>query len=267
MVSTALAADTFVNGGFETGSFSNWTKGYGTVSTSGNTRIFTPTGTGSASATKDLIVTNTVSGQTVINSKDANTLGNLCEVYNGTYAARVNNFDNGSHYNYITQQVTGYQNDRIYFAWAAVLLDPTNTPHTVVQEPYFHITVTDNTTSTILYDISFDTHFNIPAAGFHDGLVVGNSDPNNSAGIWKYTDWNPVWLNVTTGHDFTMTVLAADCTLGGHGGYAYVDAFNNTELPANPGVDANPIQELGVPEPAAISLLALGSLVIFRRRK
>ena len=242
----AARAGTFVNGGFENGNLGSWTQAQGTVSNSGSTRVLTP-----GSAVKSDLVTPGV---------DANTLGNLSTVYNGSYAARVNNMDSGAHYSSFTQTIADYTDSKLYFAWAAVLQDPSNR-HTEPQDPYFHVTVTDDTTKAILYDVSFDTYYNLPAGGFHNGLTDG-------VGTWKYTDWNPVFLNVNKGDSFTMMVLAADCTLGGHGGYAYVDAFDPTPLKPNDGVKFNPLSELGtVPEPASLSLLALGSLALLQRRK
>ena len=46
-----------------------------------------------------------------------------------------------------------------------------------------------------------------------------------SGGSWKAIDWQTVIIPVGTrkGHRIRITVEAADCAYGGHGGYAYID--------------------------------------------
>ena len=271
LTSTAWA-DSFVNGGFESGDLSSWTESHGTIST-GDPRVLTPGGTGGRTAA--VSVNETDATNKISNGLDTNTNSDLNVVYNGTYAARVNNYANGAHYSSLEQTVTNYASNNIYFAWAAVLLDPSNTPHTAFETPYFQVKLTDVTSGSVLYDISFDSTYNLPPFAFHNGATV-NGDPNNNNGTWKYTYWNPVSIDVSSrqGDTFQLSVLAADCTLGGHGGYAYVDAFNDTILPSNPGIKTNSMTELGsgspeVPEPATMLLFGSGlaSAGFFRRRR
>jgi PEP-CTERM motif len=56
-------------------------------------------------------------------------------------------------------------------------------------------------------------------------------------------------IGFTSGDSLTLTVLAADCGLGGHGGYAYVDGFSDVRPP-----DPN------VPLPPTVWLLGSGLL-------
>lgn len=155
-------------------------------------------------------------------------------VYSGKYSARVEDEFVGARYSSLTQSVSNYTDSKIFFAWAAVLEDPA---HDVTEQPRFSITLRDDTTSTELYNVTFDVPNPTPGVTLKNGIFD-----------WKYTDWNVQELDVSqlTGHDFTLTVLAADCTLTGHGGYAYVDGFGAITPPT------------GVPEPMSLALLGLG---------
>jgi hypothetical protein len=82
-------------------------------------------------------------------------------------------------------------------------------------------------------------------------------------GNYFYTaDWQIEQLAIDaslSGHDFTISLLAADCQPTGHLGYAYIDGFGDQIQPP----------PTGVPEPASASLLMLGigGLLASRRRK
>jgi hypothetical protein len=224
----AARAD-FTNGGFEDGTFTGWTLDGGTWSGQGGSISYHNTGDPGKSA----IVTDIW---------DPLTLNNLKMVYGGNYAARVNNWDDSYHYTVLSQTLTGWDKQTIYFAWAAVLEEPTNQAHPGGSAPKFAIKLVDTTTSTILYDVAFDAY----TGGFTWYTGAVNSDGD---GVYKYCDW--VVANLDTsglmGDDFNLTVSAYDCSLGGHGGYAYVDQFGG-EVP-----DQNEI-----PEPCTLLLLSLG---------
>jgi hypothetical protein len=78
---------------------------------------------------------------------------------------------------------------------------------------------------------------------------------------WKWTDWQVVNLDTSgsIGHSLTLTLLAADCGQGAHGGYVYLDGFGATLPPGGNGT---------VPEPATLFVLGLGliGLVGFRKK-
>ena len=218
VLSAAPAFAGFINGGFEDGNFGNWTKDGGSYSGSGT---YSYTGDPGKSA----IVTQ---------GKDYYSGNNLDMVYGGTYAARVNNYDWNFHFSTISQTVTNWQDEKIYFAWAAVLENPGHS-----YAGHFSLTLMDINTNTALYDIYFDYYSagtTLPTGTWKDGISG-----------WKYSDWQVVDLDTSAvkGHDLMLTLLASDCAAGGHGGYAYLDGFGA----------APPIQGGEVPEPATMLLL------------
>jgi PEP-CTERM motif len=229
LVSQAFAAS-FVNGGFEDGNFGSWTQGGGTVNTGPSYS--------SNGSNRNAIVTAGL---------DAYTNNNLNRVYSGTYSARVEDSANGSNYSTITQRVNNYTSNNIFFAWATVLEDP---GHTAAQQPRFSVILRDETSGTEVYNVTFDVS--------NPGSVVLKNGAIVSGEQWKYTDWQVQNLDVSSrlGHDFSLTVLAADCTLGGHGGYAYVDGFGNVTPPSG-----------NVPLPASVALLGIGALGLFGLRR
>lgn len=195
LFATSAWAASFVNGGFETGDFSGWTKGGGAYYGS-----YYPSGDPGKSA---IVTTGT----------DPYTGNNLNMVYSGNYSARVNNYDWGYHYSTISQTVTNWTDPNIYFAYAAVLEDPGH-----AYPGHMRVTLKDETTNTNLYDVYFDY--------YTAGTVLGNAQWHHY-GNWGYTDWQVVQLDTSAvmGDDLTLTLLASDCAYGGHGGYAYLDGF------------------------------------------
>lgn len=194
LCSGPVLADSFVNGGFESGDFTGWTLDggkyqYGSYSNNGDPG-------------KSAVVSPGL---------DPKTNNNLNMVYGGSYSARVNNSDNGYHYSTISQTVTNWTDNEIYFAYAAVLQDPGHT-----YAGHMKVTLHDETTNADLYDVYFDY--------FTAGSVLGDAEWTLYNG-WGYTNWQVVDLDVSAsiGHDLTLTLLASDCGYGGHGGYASLD--------------------------------------------
>jgi hypothetical protein len=97
---TAPAWAEFVNGGFETGDFTGWTKDGGRF-------------TGSYSYTGD-------PGKSAIVTPGLDPIAGIPMVYSGNYSARINNSDPNFHFSTITQAVV-WNDPSIYFAWAAVI--------------------------------------------------------------------------------------------------------------------------------------------------
>jgi hypothetical protein len=222
LIATVASAD-FVNGGFETGDFSGWTKNGG--------EVYYNTYTYYGDPGKSAIVTP---------GPDFYSNGALPQVPAGygNYAARINNYDPNYHFSTLSQ-TANWTTPHIYFAWAAVLEEPGNA-HDEIYAPNFRITLYDETASTTLYNKAFNV-YNAAATGVT--WLNGYYDGYNQ---WKYSPWQIVDLDTSAviGHDLTLTVLAADCGWGGHGGYAYVDGFGYQPPP---------------PVPVPSTLLLLGS--------
>lgn len=181
----------FKNFGFETGDLTGWI--------ADTTRLgapFTPTkatvvGTGFDSIAPDLPLS--VFGQ---------------------HAVRVNDEDNDYHITLLSQRATvpSTGNPQLRFQWAAVLEDPQHSPE---DQPYVDVVVRNVTKGTELYRRRFYTA---------DPAFTGWKD--YQGGDWKAIPWQTVvvtGLSSSAGDEIELAITGADCALGGHGGYVYLD--------------------------------------------
>ncbi|OEZ92182.1 PEP-CTERM motif protein [Janthinobacterium sp. HH107] len=243
LASAAVRADNFKNGGFENGNATGWTTGEGyrgnTLNDSLNPGKLLPGGgLYSGPATRsDIIDAGT------IDPNIGSQLGST--VYAGKYSYRVEDTYVGGYASVISQSVSNYSESDIFFTWKAVI---ENGGHADNESAAFFISLRDDTTGTELVKRFYN---------------AGNGGGGVDARFKTYGDYyyTPLWQierltidSSLSGHDFTLSVAAADCYFNGHTGYAYVDGFGGV----------NPIPE---PETYAMMLAGLGLLGFTARRR
>ncbi len=240
----ALAAS-FVNGGFEDGTFNGWTEGSGYRASENNAALqasqFLPGG----SLNQPGLTHSAIVGAGIA----PNTDGNLQQVYSGSYSARAEDTIYGGYASAITQTVANYTDPSIFFAWAAVLQGA----HGPSDAATFKLTLTDDTPGNSFTPIVRE--YNAASGG--SGVDARFTLSSNG---FYYTAWQVEQLDVSAfqGDTFTLSLLAADCQPTGHAGYVYLDGFGAVNPPSGQ-----------VPEPASLALLGLGlaGLAAMRRRK
>jgi hypothetical protein len=243
----AAFADSFVNGNFETGDASGWTIGGGYRGNTLNPDLkipdFLPGG-----ANYDASIASSHSS-IVTPGLDANTGNQLNRVYSGNYSWRVEDTTNGGYASVISQSVSNYTDSQIFFAWAAVL----EGAHGPTDAATVQILLTDNTAGDNLISREYN-------AGTTGSGVDARFNYEASTNFY-WTPWQIEQLTLPAdrqGHDFTLSILAADCQPTGHTGYAYLDGFGSVLPPPS-----------DVPEPASIAMLGagLGGILLVARRK
>jgi hypothetical protein len=188
----------FKNLGFETGDFSNWFSERHQWPTVGSAPVIP--------SDKSTVVT----GGTQFDP----TATDLSLPLFGNSVGRINNGDDSYHISSLTQTVVvpTSKNPVVRFYWSAVLEDPQHDPE---EQPYVDISVVNQSKDLVLYKKRF--YANDPS---YSGWVSYNG------GQWKGIPWQLAEISASKyiGDTLILKVEAADCALGGHGGYAYLDA-------------------------------------------
>ena len=229
LLATAAAspvmAQSVVNPGFETGNTNGWT------ATGGYWSSGWPVPEAQYQGPPTLV--------SIMNTGSFDAITGAPTVFAGNHSVRLNNSSGGNDISAITQSVTNYNGNKLYYAWNAVL-EPS---HGANDSPSFLIKVVDNTTNTVVTNIAYSA------------FSAQNSTIFRTAGSFVTTDWKVEDVNVISGNNYTLTFVAVDCLYGGHGGYVYLDGFGNTIPVPNSGVTFNSATDV---VQGATFLLAIG---------
>ena len=245
---SAPASAIFHNGGFEDGAYTDWTVGGG-----GNPGLAgAPPFTGAS-----VQIDAGAPGPASIVGADATDpfAPTIALPRVGQFTAKLNDAGGGSLVTTLRQTDVVSASDvdpidglpHIRFAFAPVLDDPNHSPE---QQPYFYVVVRNLADSSVL----FEQFAYSGQAGVQ--FLAG-------AGSWKYLEFQDVDAVLPAsaiGQQIELTVVAADCSLGAHGGYVYVDGFGSA--PVGGGGDggaasSEPVPTLG-PWMLALLAFALG---------
>ena len=214
----------FTNGGFETGNFTGWTFTIGTNPGLSGSPPFT--------GASVVIASGGSNTSAVVGAGQDPRAPQLTLPRAGSFTARVNDFNNGAIINSIKQSapITSADIDpadgqlHVRFSYAAVLEDPGHAPQ---QQPYFFVRLRDLTKGTVLYE-DF-TYSGQPGKTFTTTVWSGTGTPWNSNTQFQNTD---IVVPMSALNDtLEIETLGADCSLGGHGGYVYLDGFGSAVVP------------------------------------
>jgi len=167
-IASPAFAGTFVNGGFENADFTGWTQG------AGYWNGYWPMNP-SDFLSGGQYYNMAYNASAVVTPGPDPIVGSLLnQVYNGSYAARVNDWYNNYSVSVISQTVTNYTDPFIYFAWAAVL----QSSHGPTDSDNFTLQLIDETTHTALVNLSYNSATN---GGFSLATTAGITPPGRSS--------------------------------------------------------------------------------------
>ena len=160
-----------------------------------------------------------VSGRHTIMSgtaTDPNTCNNVPVVApGGTYSARLGNAINGRQAEKLTYTipVVDASNALFIYKYAVVLQDPS---HTAVDQPRFELKILNASGQVI-----------DPVCGYYLVVSGANIPGFQNCGRVVYKNWTTVGIDLTPyiGQQISLVFATGDCDLGGHYGYAYLDAY------------------------------------------
>ncbi|WP_153797913.1 T9SS type B sorting domain-containing protein [Foetidibacter luteolus] len=196
---------------FENGDFSHWECLRGITYADGDGKnIIELTDTGVISGRHEILTMDSAS------SKDP--YGNfpkLCP-YGGKYSVKLGNDNTGAEaegLRYTFTVPSTVDTFTFTYFYAVVFQDPN---HSSFEQPRFFVTAYDVATNEVINCASFTYISNGTLPGFEKSLVSGDV---------LFKNWSPVSLQFAglQGRTVALEFKTADCTLGGHFGYAYVD--------------------------------------------
>ena len=143
--------------------------------------------------------------------------------YGGNYSVKLGNEGTNAEaesISYTFQMPSTVDTFTFTYFYAVVFEDP---QHTAPEQPRFFVTAYDVETGALINCASYDYVSTAALPGFQKSAV-------NPSVLYK--DWTPTSLQFAGmgGHTVRLEIRTADCTRGGHFGYAYMDvasAFSN----------------------------------------
>lgn len=210
----------FENGGFEQNDFTGWTLGGGSNPglIGAEPFVFASIPAVSLGTTPGPV---SIVGNITDAQAPALTLPRV-----GGFTAKINDEATGARVTTLTQRdvLTNADIDagdglpHIRFSFAPVLDDP---QHSAREQPYFYVVMRKVSDNSILFE-QF-TYSGQAGVAFENGT-----------GSWKFLPFQNVDATLSLadiGEEIELTVVAADCSQSGHGGYVYVDGFGSSTVP------------------------------------
>jgi gliding motility-associated-like protein len=137
------------------------------------------------------------------------------------YAIRLGNRSSGYEAETITYRVTVTPDNTMFMYYHAVVLNEPTNIHDPTDQPFFSINMSDGN-GDVVGCVEYEVRSSSTDGSFT--RTVSALNPNIDI-LWK--DWTlaVVPLDPFLGQTIDITFMTKDCDLGGHFGYAYIDAF------------------------------------------
>ena len=163
---------------------------------------------------------------------DPNTCDNLSVVApGGSYSARLGNDSTGKEAESLSYTVDITEANSLFiYKYAVVLQDPGHKPE---EQAYFRVNIYNDNRELI-----------DPTCGSYNVIATSNLPGFKTCDKYGvvYKDWTTVGLDLSPyiGKNITVEFETSDCSLGGHYGYAYVDAYcSSLRIGSSYCVDSN----------------------------
>jgi gliding motility-associated-like protein len=174
---------------------------------------------------------STLTNTTPITNRHTLTSGTATDYYGGfpivdpnggSYSLKLGNDNVGSEADQARYTFTvpaSINNYSLIYRYAVVLENPS---HNYVDQPFFRVRVYDSATGNIINCASFLYVSQSSLPGFSTSPNIGN---HTQGAVVYYKPWATASLNLTgqAGKTLVVEFTAADCALGAHMGYGYVD--------------------------------------------
>ncbi len=215
------------NLGFEEGTFNNWNCFTGTTGClfGGNVINVNPSA--------PIIGRHTILTAQFPSANDAYGLFPINAPDGSTYCMRLGNTGTGSQAERISYTINvpaAAANYSINYDYAVVFQNPN---HTNCEQPRFTAKLFDPVTQDYLLCGTFE----YVATGNIPGFQTSPVDPNV-----RFKPWASAFIDLTdyVGRTLKLEFTTADCTLGGHWGYAYLDVHDECNLTADVQYECTP---------------------------